>query len=104
VAATQFAPAAIGGLYWRARQPPGAIAGILLGFCNLVLYPDGPFFVRSGWMESEILERGLFGLSILRPTGALRPDGLRPVEPRLVLDHVFQSRRLIFSMFTCEAG
>jgi len=67
MAATQFAPAVIGGLYWKRANCKAAIAGIscgaLIWFYTLLV----PSFVRSGWLDSDILQNGLFGISLLKP-------------------------------------
>jgi Na+/proline symporter len=67
IAATQFAPALIGGLYWKHANQKGAAAGLILGFIIWSYTLLIPSFIRSGWMESDILEKGLFGYSFLRP-------------------------------------
>jgi len=67
IAATQFAPAMIGGLYWRKANRIGATVGILLGFLIWSITLLIPSFVRSGWMPESILNEGLFGLPLLRP-------------------------------------
>ncbi len=67
IAATQFAPAMIGGLYWRRATLKGAAVGLTLGFIIWFYTLLIPSFVRSGWLESDILEQGLFGLNVLRP-------------------------------------
>ncbi len=67
MAATQFAPAVIGALFWRRATRQGAIAGLILGFVTWFYTLLIPSFVRSGWMQSEILEEGLFGIALLRP-------------------------------------
>ncbi|PLX85135.1 MAG: stage II sporulation protein E [Desulfuromonas sp.] len=67
VAATQFAPALIGGLYWKHATRRGATAGLLLGFIVWFYTLLVPSFVRSGWLEADILEKGLFGIDVLRP-------------------------------------
>ncbi|MFA5516067.1 MAG: SpoIIE family protein phosphatase [Desulfuromonadales bacterium] len=67
MAATQFAPAIIGGLYWRRANRLGASVGLVLGFIVWFYTLLIPSFVRSGWLESEIIEQGLFGISLLRP-------------------------------------
>jgi phosphoserine phosphatase RsbU/P len=67
IAATQFAPALIGGLYWRRATRRGATAGLIFGFGIWFYTLLIPSFVRSGWMHSDILEEGLFGLHFLRP-------------------------------------
>ena len=67
IAATQFAPALIGGLYWRNATRRGALLGLSLGFATWFYTLLIPSFVRSGWMTSDILEQGLFGIALLRP-------------------------------------
>ena len=67
-AAAQFAPALIGGLYWRRGNKAGAFSGIFLGFLFWFYTLLVPSLVRSGWWQSDILERGPFGISFLKPT------------------------------------
>jgi phosphoserine phosphatase RsbU/P len=67
MAAAQFAPALIGGLFWRRANRRGALAGLILGFAVWFYTLLVPSFVRSGWLDPAILDRGLFGLSFLRP-------------------------------------
>ena len=67
IAATQFAPAMIGGLYWRKANRIGATFGLLLGFLIWAVTLLIPSFVRSGWMEDRILHEGLFGIELLKP-------------------------------------
>jgi serine phosphatase RsbU (regulator of sigma subunit) len=67
MAATQFAPSLIGGLYWKRATQRGALTGLVLGFVVWFYTLLVPSFVRSGWIESDILDRGLFGWSLLKP-------------------------------------
>lgn len=67
MAATQFAPSMLGGLYWKRANHKAAIAGLVLGFLLWFYTLLIPSFVLSGWLESDILEHGLFGISLLRP-------------------------------------
>ncbi|RMF46591.1 MAG: GAF domain-containing protein [Deltaproteobacteria bacterium] len=67
IAATQFAPGLIGGLYWRRATRKGAATGLILGFLVWFYTLIIPSFVRSGWLHSAILEEGLFGIRLLRP-------------------------------------
>jgi len=66
-AATQFAPAVIGALYWRRANRKAAISGIGAGFLLWAYTLLIPSFVRSGWIDSDILQRGLFGVGLLKP-------------------------------------
>jgi Na+/proline symporter len=66
-AVSQFAPAVLGGMYWRGGTREGAFAGLLAGFVvwgyTLLL----PSFAKSGWLDPHFLQHGLFGLNWLRP-------------------------------------
>jgi len=68
VAATQFAPAVIGGLYWRQATRRGATTGLILGFIVWFYTLLIPSFVQSGWIDPTISIQGLWGLAILKPT------------------------------------
>ncbi|MGK2906148.1 MAG: sodium:solute symporter family transporter [Desulfuromonadales bacterium] len=68
VAATQFAPAVIGGLYWRQATRRGATIGLILGFIVWFYTLLIPSFVQSGWISTSLIEQGLWGLAILKPT------------------------------------
>ncbi len=68
VAATQFAPAVIGGLYWRKATRRGATVGLILGFIVWFYTLLIPTFVQSGWIDPAISSQGLWGLTILKPT------------------------------------
>ncbi|NJO03549.1 MAG: GHKL domain-containing protein [Bacteroidia bacterium] len=67
VAVAQFAPAIIGGIYWKQANKQSALWGILLGFgiwfYTLVL----PSFVAAGMMPSSFIEEGLLGWELLKP-------------------------------------
>ena len=67
-AVAQLAPALIGAMYWRRGNQYGAIAGISIGFSIWAYTLLIPSFIMSGWWHSDLLEKGLFGLNILRPT------------------------------------
>jgi hypothetical protein len=66
-AVAQFAPAMIGGMYWRGGTRGGALAGLCAGFLvwgyTLLL----PSFAKSGWLAADFLTQGPFGLALLRP-------------------------------------
>ncbi len=66
-AATQFAPAVIGGLFWKRANHKAAIAGIGCGFALWFYTLLIPSFVRSGWLNSDILQNGPYGIDLLKP-------------------------------------
>ena len=66
-AVAQFAPALIGGLYWRGASRIGASAGLLAGallWAYTLLLPE---LARGGWFGTGWIEDGPFGIGILRP-------------------------------------
>ena len=66
-AAAQFGPALLGGLYWRRGNRAGAITGIVLGFAVWFYTLMIPSFVMSGWWQSGILDKGPWGIELLKP-------------------------------------
>ncbi len=66
-AVAQFAPAMIGGMYWRGATRSGALAGLLGGFAVWLYTLLLPSFAKSGWLPTGFLQNGLFGLELLRP-------------------------------------
>jgi uncharacterized membrane protein len=63
----QFAPALLGGLYWRGASRQGVYAGLSAGFAIWVYTLLLPTLTRAGWLGSEWLFAGPLGLGWLRP-------------------------------------
>ncbi|RMH87915.1 response regulator [Lysobacter pythonis] len=67
-AVAQFAPALIGGLYWRGASRDGALAGTLTGAVLWTYTLFLPSLVHAGWLDwRDWLAEGPFGLGWLRP-------------------------------------
>jgi Na+/proline symporter/CheY-like chemotaxis protein/anti-sigma regulatory factor (Ser/Thr protein kinase) len=66
-AIAQLAPAFFGGLVWRRATARGAIAGIVAGFVVWAYTLLLPWIAKAGWIGTEILEAGPFGITILKP-------------------------------------
>jgi Na+/proline symporter/nitrogen-specific signal transduction histidine kinase len=66
-AVAQFAPALIGGMYWKGATRAGALAGLLGGFALWAWTLLLPSIAKSGWLAQGILTDGPFGLWLLRP-------------------------------------
>ena len=67
VAVAQFAPAVIGGIYWKGASKNGAMAGIAAGFLIWFFTLIVPSLISAGILNSSILQNGLFGISWLKP-------------------------------------
>jgi len=75
-AVAQFAPAILGGLYWRAATRAGAAAGLTAGFAVWAYTLLLPSFARSGWLPQSFLTEGPLGLWLLRPQELFGLSGL----------------------------
>ncbi|KFN45890.1 hybrid sensor histidine kinase/response regulator [Arenimonas metalli] len=66
-AVAQFAPALIGGLYWRGASRRGVIAGLLAGFTLWTYTLLLPTLSRAGWFDTGWLAEGPLDIRWLRP-------------------------------------
>lgn len=74
-AAAQFAPAIIGGLFWKGGSSKGALAGLSLGFLVWMYTLLLPSFAQSGWLPLGFISDGLFGLGFLKPYSLFGLEG-----------------------------
>jgi Na+/proline symporter/signal transduction histidine kinase len=75
-AVAQFAPAMLGGLYWKGGTRPGALAGLAAGFALWVYTLLLPSFAKSGWLDAALLREGPWGVAWLKPEQLLGLAGL----------------------------
>jgi len=75
-AALQFAPAIIGGLYWKRGNTAGALLGMGSGFLLWIYTLIVPAFVQGGVLARGILDEGPWGLGLLRPEHLMGVTGL----------------------------
>jgi len=78
-AVAQFAPALIGGLYWRGATASGAMAGLVTGFVIWLYTLLIPAMTQTGWLASGFIEQGPFGIGWLNPYALFGIDGLEPI-------------------------
>src|SRR5712691_8028709 len=75
-AVAQFAPAIIGGIFWKGGTRSGAICGLAAGFLVWIYTLLLPSFAKSGWLPITFLSHGLFGTDLLKPQQLLGLQGL----------------------------
>lgn len=75
-AAAQFAPAMIGGIFWKGGTRTGALIGLSLGFAVWIYTLLLPSFARSGWLPMEFVEVGAFGIALLKPHALFGLSGM----------------------------
>jgi Na+/proline symporter/signal transduction histidine kinase len=66
-AVAQFAPAMLGGMYWKGGTHLGAMLGLGSGFLVWAYTLLLPSFAKSGWIDASLLTVGPGGIGWLRP-------------------------------------
>lgn len=79
VAVAQFAPAIVGGLFWRGASKAGAFAGISAGVLVWAYTLLLPSFARSGALGIGFIADGPLGIELLKPYALFGLTGLDPV-------------------------
>ncbi len=75
-AAAQFAPAIIGGIFWKGGSRRGALTGLTLGFVTWAYTLLLPSFARPGWLPTSFIESGPLGIELLKPYAFFGLQGL----------------------------
>ena len=79
-AVAQFAPAILGGLYWRSATRRGATWGLLAGFVVWAYTLPLPSLAATGLVPESFVEDGPFGVGLLAPYALFGLDGLDEVS------------------------
>jgi len=82
-AVAQFAPAMLGGMFWKNGTRDGALAGIVAGFLLWLYTLLLPSFAQSGWLPASFLDAGPFGIAWLKPRQLFGLSGLDPIAHAL---------------------
>ncbi len=75
----QFLPALMGGLFWRAANRTGALAGLGVGFLVWLYCLFLPSFGPSAILPQSVFDHGLFGQGWLRPQALFGAEGMDPL-------------------------
>jgi len=74
LAASQLAPSALGGLYWKRGSRKGAMAGLVSGFLLWTYTALIPTVAGGHVWLGDLVKRGPFGITALMPTNLLGLD------------------------------
>jgi Na+/proline symporter/nitrogen-specific signal transduction histidine kinase len=75
-AVAQFAPAMLGGMYWKQGTRAGALSGLSLGFLVWLYTLLLPAFAKSGWLPLSFIEQGPLAIAWLKPLALFGLAGL----------------------------
>ncbi len=75
-AVAQFAPALLGGLYWKGGTRDGALAGLAAGAALWAYTLMLPSIAKSGWIGDGFLREGPWGWAALKPEALFGLAGL----------------------------
>lgn len=78
-AVAQLAPAIIGGIYWKQASQKAAMAGICVGFAIWFFTAVLPSMTGAGIVNISVVEKGLFGISWLKPFSLFGMEGMDSV-------------------------
>ena len=83
-AVAQFAPAALGGIFWKGGTRRGALAGLAVGFAVWFYTLLLPAFARSDWLPIGFLESGPLGIELLKPVALFGVSGLDQITHAMI--------------------
>ena len=82
-AVAQFAPALLGGIYWKGGTRTGALLGLLGGFIVWAYTLPLPLLTETGWLWPHLVEEGPWGVAWLRPHALFGLEGYPPIAHAL---------------------
>jgi Na+/proline symporter/nitrogen-specific signal transduction histidine kinase len=82
-AVAQFAPAMLGGMYWKQGTAKGALTGLLLGFAVWAYTLLLPSFAKSGWLPISFIQDGPFSIALLKPLALFGLAGMDDISHAL---------------------
>jgi Na+/proline symporter/signal transduction histidine kinase len=83
-AVAQFAPVVLGGIFWKGGTRQGAMGGLIAGFAVWFYTLLLPALERSGWLPIGLLERGPWGIELLKPLALFGLSGLDQITHAMI--------------------
>ena len=79
-AVAQFAPAILGGLFWKGGTRRGVLVGLVAGFAVWAYTLLLPSFAEAGLLPASFLREGPLGIELLRPQQLFGLTGMDPIS------------------------
>jgi hypothetical protein len=79
-AVAQFAPAMLGGIYWKGGTHAGALSGLVAGFIVWAYTLPLPYLVQAGLIPESFVEMGPFGIELLKPYHLFGLQHMNPIS------------------------
>ena len=103
-AVAQFAPAMLGGMYWKGGNRLGALIGLSLGFIIWSYTLLLPALTEAHLLASTFINEGPFGLAMLRPYQLFGLSGLNPIAHTMVWSMLLNGGSyVIISLLTSQS-
>jgi len=83
-AVAQFAPAVLGGIFWKGATRRGALCGLVAGFAVWFYTLLLPALARSDWAPQSLLDEGPFGVEFLKPLELFGLAGLDQITHAMI--------------------
>lgn len=104
-AVAQFAPAILGGIFWKEGTRLGALTGLLAGFVLWFFTLVVPTIVTARMLPETLMSEGMFGLALLRPHALFGLSGFSPVVHGLFWSLFFNLLSyLLVSLYTRQTS
>jgi signal transduction histidine kinase len=78
-AVAQFAPAMLGGIFWKGGTRAGVLWGLIAGFTVWAYTLPLPYLVQAGLISQSFVTDGPFGIELLRPHQLFGLQHLSPI-------------------------
>ena len=78
-AVAQFAPAMLGGIFWKGGTRAGVLSGLIAGFLVWAYTLPLPYLVQAGLISESFVRAGPFGIELLKPYQLFGLQHLSPI-------------------------
>jgi Na+/proline symporter/nitrogen-specific signal transduction histidine kinase len=88
-AVAQFAPAMLGGIFWKGGTRAGALGGLIAGFIVWAYTLPLPYLVQAGLIPESFVTQGPFGIELLKPYQLFGLQHLHPISQSVFWSMLF---------------